>query len=125
MNLKSVHHIAIIVSDHDRALDFYVNKLREQVIYEGPDSVAAIVMETVTGKQIWLWTDWSWRSSREKIPRSVPAIPRPAAYDIWPSGWQILRLPLRSWRKRASAPLRQIWSGLWKPTTGATCTTPP
>lgn len=29
--------------------DFYVNKLREQVIYEGPDSVAAIVMETITG----------------------------------------------------------------------------
>lgn len=31
------------------ASDFYVKKLREQVIYEGPDSVAAIVMETVTG----------------------------------------------------------------------------
>ena len=27
----------------------YVNKLREQVIYEGPESVAAIVLETVTG----------------------------------------------------------------------------
>ena len=33
MNLKSVHHIAIIVSDHDRALDFYVNKLGFSVIY--------------------------------------------------------------------------------------------
>lgn len=32
MNLKSVHHIAIIVSDHDRALDFYVNKLGFSVI---------------------------------------------------------------------------------------------
>ena len=32
MNLKSVHHIAIIVSDHDRALDFYVNKLSFSVI---------------------------------------------------------------------------------------------
>ncbi len=31
------------------ASDFYVKKLREQVIYEGPESVAAIVMETVTG----------------------------------------------------------------------------
>ena len=32
MTLKSVHHIAIIVSDHDRALDFYVNKLGFSVI---------------------------------------------------------------------------------------------
>ena len=32
MNLKSVNHIAIIVSDHDRALDFYVNKLGFSVI---------------------------------------------------------------------------------------------
>lgn len=31
------------------ASDYYVAKLREQVIYEGPDSVAAIVMETITG----------------------------------------------------------------------------
>ena len=29
--------------------EYYVNKLREQVIYEGPDTVAAIVMETITG----------------------------------------------------------------------------
>lgn len=32
MNLQRVHHIAIIVSDHDRALDFYVNKLGFSVI---------------------------------------------------------------------------------------------
>ncbi len=31
------------------ASDYYVAKLHEQVIYEGPDSVAAIVMETITG----------------------------------------------------------------------------
>ncbi|MGN1423382.1 MAG: aminotransferase class III-fold pyridoxal phosphate-dependent enzyme [Oscillospiraceae bacterium] len=31
------------------AAEYYVAKLREQVIYEGPDSVAAIVMETITG----------------------------------------------------------------------------
>lgn len=31
------------------ASDYYVSKLREQIIYEGPDSVAAIVLETVTG----------------------------------------------------------------------------
>lgn len=32
-----------------QAAEYYVSKLREQVLYEGPDSVAAIVMETVTG----------------------------------------------------------------------------
>lgn len=31
------------------AAEYYVAKLREQVIYEGPDSVAAIVVETITG----------------------------------------------------------------------------
>lgn len=31
------------------AADFYVAKLREQVIYEGPETVAAIEVETVTG----------------------------------------------------------------------------
>ena len=31
------------------AADYYVEKLREQVIYEGAESVAAIVLETVTG----------------------------------------------------------------------------
>lgn len=32
-----------------QAAEYYVSKLREQVLYEGPDSVAAIVMETITG----------------------------------------------------------------------------
>lgn len=31
------------------AADYYVAKLREQVVYEGPQSVAAIVLETITG----------------------------------------------------------------------------
>lgn len=31
------------------ASDYYVAKLREQICYEGPDSIAAIVMETITG----------------------------------------------------------------------------
>jgi taurine--2-oxoglutarate transaminase len=31
------------------ASDYYLHKLREQVLYEKPDSVAAIVLETVTG----------------------------------------------------------------------------
>ena len=33
----------------EEASAFYVRKLREQVIYEGADNVAAIVMETITG----------------------------------------------------------------------------
>lgn len=36
-------------SSEKEASDYYVAKLREQVLYEGPDSVAAIVMETITG----------------------------------------------------------------------------
>lgn len=31
------------------ASDYYIAKLREQVLYENPDSIAAIVLETVTG----------------------------------------------------------------------------
>lgn len=31
------------------ATAYYLTKLREQIIYEGPDSVAAIVLETITG----------------------------------------------------------------------------
>lgn len=31
------------------AAEYYVAKLREQICYEGPDSIAAIVLETVTG----------------------------------------------------------------------------
>ena len=33
----------------ESASDYYVAKLREQVIYEGADNVAAIVLETITG----------------------------------------------------------------------------
>ncbi|MGN0374513.1 MAG: aminotransferase class III-fold pyridoxal phosphate-dependent enzyme [Butyrivibrio sp.] len=33
----------------EEATKYYLTKLREQIIYEGPDSVAAIVMETITG----------------------------------------------------------------------------
>lgn len=32
MNLKQIHHVAIIVSSHEAALDFYVNKLGFSVI---------------------------------------------------------------------------------------------
>jgi len=33
----------------EEAAEYYVAKLREQIVYEGPDTVAAIVMETITG----------------------------------------------------------------------------
>jgi len=33
----------------EEASDYYVKKLREQICYEGADSVAAIVLETITG----------------------------------------------------------------------------
>lgn len=44
-----VYHEPISFASEKEAADYYVAKLREQVIYEGPDSVAAIVMETITG----------------------------------------------------------------------------
>ncbi|MCD1653981.1 aminotransferase class III-fold pyridoxal phosphate-dependent enzyme [Treponema zuelzerae] len=36
-------------TDQEKASKQYLARLREQIIYEGPDSVAAIVIETVTG----------------------------------------------------------------------------
>ncbi len=36
-------------ASEEEASDYYVSKLREQIIYEGADSVAAVVMETITG----------------------------------------------------------------------------
>ncbi len=40
---------AISFSSEEEASRFYVEKLREQILYEGPDQVAAIVLETITG----------------------------------------------------------------------------
>ena len=37
MRLNTIHHIAIICSDKDAALDFYVNKLGFQTIPVDPD----------------------------------------------------------------------------------------
>ena len=34
MNLKAIHHVAIIVSDYEKSRDFYVNKLGFAVIRE-------------------------------------------------------------------------------------------
>lgn len=44
-----IYREAIEFPCEEAATKFYVTKLREQVIYEGPHNVAAIVLETVTG----------------------------------------------------------------------------
>lgn len=44
-----IYRETINFSSEREASDYYVSKLREQICYEGPDSVAAIVMETITG----------------------------------------------------------------------------
>ncbi len=44
-----VYREKIRFNSEKEAADYYVAKLREQVIYEGPESVAAIVVETITG----------------------------------------------------------------------------
>lgn len=44
-----IYREAIEFKSEEEATDFYIAKLREQVIYEGRDQVAAIICETVTG----------------------------------------------------------------------------
>ena len=44
-----VYREAVEFESDEVATKYYLTKLREQIIYEGPDSVAAIVMETITG----------------------------------------------------------------------------
>ena len=44
-----IYREPIKFESEEAAGDYYVAKLREQIIYEDPNSVAAIVMETVTG----------------------------------------------------------------------------
>ncbi len=44
-----VYREKINFESEEAAAQYYVAKLREQVIYEGADNVAAIVMETITG----------------------------------------------------------------------------
>ena len=44
-----IYREALPFKTEKEASDYYVSKLREQVIYEGADNVAAIVMETITG----------------------------------------------------------------------------
>lgn len=44
-----IYREPIHFATEEEACDYYLAKLREQIIYEGQDSVAAIVMETITG----------------------------------------------------------------------------
>lgn len=44
-----IYREAIEFKSEEEATKYYLAKLREQIIYEGPNSVAAIVLETITG----------------------------------------------------------------------------
>ena len=44
-----IYREAIEFQSEEEATQYYLTKLREQIIYEGPESVAAIVLETITG----------------------------------------------------------------------------
>lgn len=44
-----VYREKINFASEEEAGQYYVDKLREQILYEGADSIAAIVMETITG----------------------------------------------------------------------------
>lgn len=44
-----IYREKINFESEEAASEYYVSKLREQIIYEGSDSVAAIVVETITG----------------------------------------------------------------------------
>ena len=44
-----IYREPIEFESEEAATGYYLAKLREQIIYEGPDNVAAIVMETITG----------------------------------------------------------------------------
>lgn len=44
-----VYREDIDFKSEEEAAKFYINKLNEQILYEGPESIAAIFMETITG----------------------------------------------------------------------------
>lgn len=44
-----IYREAIEFESEEAATKYYLTKLREQITYEGPDSIAAIVLETITG----------------------------------------------------------------------------
>ena len=43
-----IYRESIEFESEEAATDYYLSKLREQIIYEGSDSIAAIIVETVT-----------------------------------------------------------------------------
>jgi len=47
---STFHRMAPDISEEEFARD-YVNHLEEIILYEGPDSIAAILMESVTGNE--------------------------------------------------------------------------
>jgi len=44
-----IYREAIEFESEEAATKYYLAKLKEQILYEGPDSIAAIVLETITG----------------------------------------------------------------------------
>jgi taurine--2-oxoglutarate transaminase len=44
-----IYREAIDFKSEEEATKYYLAKLREQIVYEGPNSIAAIVLETITG----------------------------------------------------------------------------
>lgn len=44
-----IYREVIEFESEEEAAKYYLAKLREQILYEGPDSIAAIVLETITG----------------------------------------------------------------------------
>lgn len=44
-----IYREAIEFESEEAATKYYIAKLKEQILYEGPNSIAAIVMETITG----------------------------------------------------------------------------
>lgn len=44
-----IYREAIEFESEEAATKYYLTKLKEQILYEGPDSIAAIVLETITG----------------------------------------------------------------------------
>ena len=44
-----IYQEAIKFESEEKATEYYLAKLREQIVYEDPDNVAAIVLETITG----------------------------------------------------------------------------
>lgn len=44
-----IYREPIEFTSEEEATKYYLAKLREQIVYEGPDQIAAIIMETITG----------------------------------------------------------------------------